>query len=65
MCRGFEWQGTTYHSLSAIARAITGTAWEVASNPYRTMGSLSAGLSMDDYRLACEKSPIPKCSVIQ
>jgi hypothetical protein len=24
---GFEWQGTTYHSLSAIARAITGTAW--------------------------------------
>jgi hypothetical protein len=24
---GFKWQGTTYHSLSAIARAITGTAW--------------------------------------
>ena len=24
---GFEWQGTTYRSLSAIARAITGTAW--------------------------------------
>ena len=24
---GFEWQGTTYTSLSAIARAITGTAW--------------------------------------
>jgi hypothetical protein len=24
---GFEWQGTTYASLSAIARAITGTAW--------------------------------------
>jgi hypothetical protein len=24
---GFEWQGTTYPSLSAIARAITGTAW--------------------------------------
>jgi Protein of unknown function (DUF2924) len=24
---GFEWQGTTYSSLSAIARAITGTAW--------------------------------------
>lgn len=24
---GFEWQGTTYISLSAIARAITGTAW--------------------------------------
>ena len=24
---GFEWQGTTYRSLPAIARAITGTAW--------------------------------------
>jgi hypothetical protein len=24
---GFDWGGTTYHSLSAIARAITGTAW--------------------------------------
>src|SRR6266481_1294592 len=24
---GFEWQGTTYASLSAIARTITGTAW--------------------------------------
>src|SRR5262245_41382563 len=24
---GFDWQGTTYTSLSAIARAITGTAW--------------------------------------
>jgi hypothetical protein len=24
---GFDWQGITYRSLSAIARAITGTAW--------------------------------------
>jgi Protein of unknown function (DUF2924) len=24
---GFDWRGTTYASLSAIARAITGTAW--------------------------------------
>jgi hypothetical protein len=24
---GFDWQGATYPSLSAIARAITGTAW--------------------------------------
>jgi hypothetical protein len=24
---GFDWQGTTYPSLSAIARAVTGTAW--------------------------------------
>ena len=24
---GYDWQGTTYASLSAIARAITGTAW--------------------------------------
>jgi hypothetical protein len=23
----FDWQGATYPSLSAIARAITGTAW--------------------------------------
>jgi len=24
---GFDWQGTTYPSLSAIARGITGTVW--------------------------------------
>src|SRR5277367_1315224 len=24
---GFSWQGTSYHSLSALARKITGTAW--------------------------------------
>ena len=24
---GFDWQGTTYPSLSAVARAITGTVW--------------------------------------
>jgi hypothetical protein len=24
---GFSWQGTHYRSLSAVARAITGTAW--------------------------------------
>ena len=24
---GFSWQGVRYHSLSAIARKITGTAW--------------------------------------
>jgi len=24
---GFDWQGATYPSLSAIARVITGTAW--------------------------------------
>jgi hypothetical protein len=24
---GFDWQGTSYPSLSAIARAVTGTAW--------------------------------------
>jgi Protein of unknown function (DUF2924) len=27
VCDGFDWEGTTYSSLSAIARAITGTAW--------------------------------------
>ena len=26
---GFEWQGRPYQSLSAIARAITGTRWRV------------------------------------
>ena len=26
-CDGFDWPGTTYPSLSAIARAITSTAW--------------------------------------
>ncbi len=25
--RGFEYQGKTFSSLSAVARAITGTAW--------------------------------------
>jgi hypothetical protein len=24
---GYSWQGTSYRSLSAIAREITGTAW--------------------------------------
>ena len=27
VCDGFDWQGATYPSLSAIARAITGTRW--------------------------------------
>lgn len=31
---GFEWQGRNYKSLSAIARAITGTRW----NGYRFFG---------------------------
>jgi len=31
---GFSWQGRTYKSLSAIARAITGTRW----NGYRFFG---------------------------
>lgn len=31
---GFEWQGRPYKSLSAIARAITGTRW----NGYRFFG---------------------------
>jgi Protein of unknown function (DUF2924) len=30
---GFNWQGTTYTSLTAIARATTGTAWVVANVP--------------------------------
>ena len=36
---GFQWHGTTYSSLSAIARAITGTAW---SGP-RFFGLLRGG----------------------
>ena len=31
---GFEWQGRKYKSLSAVARAITGTRW----NGYRFFG---------------------------
>jgi hypothetical protein len=31
---GFEWQGRTYKSLSAIARSVTGTRW----NGYRFFG---------------------------
>ena len=27
LANGFEWQGRPYKSLSAIARAITGTRW--------------------------------------
>jgi Protein of unknown function (DUF2924) len=42
---GFEWQGTTYASLSAIARVITGTAWSgprfFALRPNRTGSSIS------------------------
>lgn len=33
---GFDWQGRPYKSLSAIARAITGTRW----NGYRFFGLL-------------------------
>jgi hypothetical protein len=36
---GFVWQGTTYSSLSTIARAITGTAW----NGPRFFGLRNAG----------------------
>ncbi|WP_131727484.1 DUF2924 domain-containing protein, partial [Thalassovita autumnalis] len=31
---GFDWQGRKYKSLSAVARAITGTRW----NGYRFFG---------------------------
>ena len=27
LAEGYEWQGRPYRSLSAIARAITGTRW--------------------------------------
>jgi hypothetical protein len=27
LAEGFEWNGTTYQSLSEVARAITGTRW--------------------------------------
>ena len=36
---GFDWQGRRYRSLSAIARAITGTRW----NGYRFFGLREAG----------------------
>jgi hypothetical protein len=50
---GFEWQGTTYSSLSTIAKAITGTAW----NGPRFFGLRVAG-EADDDPAACV--PVPK-----
>ena len=35
---GFEWQGTTYKSLSKLAKAITGSIW----NGYGFFGLLAA-----------------------
>jgi DUF2924 family protein len=46
---GFLWQDTTYTSLSTIARAITGTAW----NGPRFFGLRVAG------EPAAEKAPVP------
>ncbi len=36
---GFDWQGRKFKSLSAVARAITGTQW----NSYRFFGLREAG----------------------
>src|SRR5207253_2847488 len=50
---GLSWQGTQYHSLSAIARKITGTAWS---------GPLFFGLKQN--RSAGRRSPqasLPVC----
>ena len=49
---GFDWQGTTYPSLSAIARAITGTAW---SGP-RFFALQRAG---DDNKSIANQPPLP------
>src|SRR6056297_3011243 len=35
---GFEWQGRPYKSLSAIARAITGTRWSRSSTAFMLSG---------------------------
>jgi len=35
LAKGFAWQGETYRSLSAIARAITGTQWSGPAGPDR------------------------------
>ena len=49
---GFDWQGTTYPSLSAIARAITGTAW---SGPrFFALHGAAAGAS-----LRANQPPLP------
>jgi hypothetical protein len=59
---GFDWQGTTYRSLSAVARAITGTAWSgprffalqgAAASPSKNQPLLPtrAGVSQDSKRL--------------
>jgi hypothetical protein len=44
---GFSWSGTTYGSLSTVARAITGTAW---SGP-RFFGLRAAGADREGIRL--------------
>ena len=43
---GFAWNGTTYASLSAVARAITGTSW----NGPRFFGLREKGRQAQDAR---------------
>jgi hypothetical protein len=45
---GFSWQGTTYRSLSALARKITGTAWS---------GPLFFGLKPNRSAIRCASQP--------
>jgi len=53
---GFVWRGTTFGSLSTIARAITGTAW---GGP-RFFGLRSPGSGSDDRREPNKRVAQPK-----
>jgi hypothetical protein len=58
---GFDWQGTSYPSLSAIARAITGTAWSgprfFALRPRRDGAHAAAAESTPESKPAAAPHP--------
>jgi hypothetical protein len=46
--KGFSWQGETYTSLSTIARAITGTAWNGPPVLWPTRGWADHGPTFEE-----------------
>jgi hypothetical protein len=64
---GFDWQGTTYPSLSAIARAITSTAWSgprffglrgaVTTSANRQAARSMAGIIIGEPKTAKARNP--------
>jgi len=66
-CDGFDWQGTTYPSLSAIARAITSTAWSgprffglrgaVTASANRQAARRMAGIIIGQPKTAMARNP--------